>query len=163
MSGNFVSPKIYPWGHSQSEIYALKFEFQRLRRYGFLTFKIKDQSFDDTASLSVYSEFIRSVARGNVWRVRSGDHGGQFCGQPRPIHLSENSFRYSVSYRIKCWVSRHSESASVIMFFVVHDARVTPMFCARFRSPWIWNLQNSIATENQTYGNDTYNRERSQK
>lgn len=88
MSGNFVSPKICPWGHSQSEIsYALKFEFQRLRRYGFLTFKIKDQSFDDIASLSVYSEFIRSVALGNVGRVTSGDHGGQFCGQPRPIHV----------------------------------------------------------------------------
>jgi hypothetical protein len=49
--------------------------------------------------------------------VRSGDRGGQFCGSPRPIHLSGNcSLRYCVTSRLKCGVLLEAGSASVILF-----------------------------------------------
>jgi hypothetical protein len=53
----------------------------------------------------------------NLRRVRSGDRGGQFCGSPRPIHLSGNClFRYCVTCRLKCGVLLEAGSASVILF-----------------------------------------------
>jgi hypothetical protein len=113
----------YLWHHSYSEmLYEHGSNSWKLWSNGYLKFRIiwtlkeTSGSFMHLSALKIEWNSssllftLHSCTMFFMWthtckssRVRSSDHGGQFCGPPRPIHQSGNcSFKYSTTCLLKC-------------------------------------------------------------